>query len=123
MILLTQDRPYIAQGAAQAVEDAAALGTILSKITSKSDIPFALKVYELSRKRRAELVQSLGMMNRDTLHLPDGKAQIARDLQFKMSQTSKTNPDRWGDPSIQNFLWNWDAEIAAEQTWSSEFYR
>ena len=49
--------PYVAQGAAQAVEDAAVLGACLSMIDNKEQINTALKVYELIRKERAELVQ------------------------------------------------------------------
>jgi salicylate hydroxylase len=114
-------RPYVAQGAAQAVEDAAALGIVLSKITSKQEIPLALKVYEKSRRERAETVQQSGSLNRITLHLPDGPEQLARDEQFRASLTGGENPDKWSDRKTQEFLWGWDAEKAALQTWEGEF--
>ncbi|KAL2797743.1 hypothetical protein BJX66DRAFT_81521 [Aspergillus keveii] len=115
--------PYVAQGAAQAVEDAAALGIVLSKIASKQEIPLALKAYEKSRRERAETVQQSGSLNRITLHLPDGPEQLARDQQFRASLTGGENPDKWSDRKTQEFLWGWDAEKAALQTWEGEFLR
>ncbi|PWY78346.1 salicylate hydroxylase [Aspergillus heteromorphus CBS 117.55] len=109
--------PYVAQGAAQAVEDAAALGVLLSTITSRAQIPIAFQAYEKSRKRRAETVQQSGTDNRITLHLPDGPDQRARDEQFRSSLKSGSNPDRWTDRETQKFLWGWDAEKAALDAW------
>lgn len=111
------NRPYVAQGAAQAVEDAAALGVVLSAISSREEIPLALNAYEKSRKERAETVQQSGSENRITLHLPDGPEQIARDAQFQAS-ASGNNPDKWSDQRTQEFLWGWDAEKAALNTWN-----
>ncbi|KAB8224127.1 hypothetical protein BDV33DRAFT_227496 [Aspergillus novoparasiticus] len=110
--------PYVAQGAAQAVEDAAALGVLLSTISSKHEIPIALRAYEKSRKQRAETVQQSGSANRITLHLPDGPEQQARDEQFRLSMTGGSNPDRWADRETQNFLWGWDAEKVALEAWN-----
>ncbi|KAJ5612033.1 Monooxygenase FAD-binding [Penicillium lagena] len=109
--------PYVAQGAAQAVEDAAALGVVLSSITSHRDIPRALQVYEKSRKQRAETVQQSGSENRITLHLPDGPEQKARDEQFRASARGKT-PDKWSDRETQKFFWGWDAGKAALDAWN-----
>lgn len=113
--------PYVAQGAAQAVEDAAALGILLSSISSRSEIPLALKVYETSRKWRAETVQQSGFDNRITLHLPDGPQQEARDEQFRACRLGGKNPDRWSDRETQRYLWGWDAEKAALRAWDGEF--
>ncbi|KAJ5302936.1 Monooxygenase FAD-binding [Penicillium atrosanguineum] len=114
--------PYVAQGAAQAVEDAAALGVLLSLISSRHEIPDALKVYEQSRKQRAETVQASGSENRITLHLPDGPEQLARDAQF-LESASGSNPDKWSDRETQQFLWGWDAEKVALEVWSSMYPR
>lgn len=40
--------PHLAQGAAQAIEDAAVLGVVLSKIKSKDEINQVLRVYQVS---------------------------------------------------------------------------
>lgn len=45
------------QGAAQAIEDAAALGALLPICTTPEDIPRRLQLYEQCRKERAEFVQ------------------------------------------------------------------
>lgn len=110
-------RPYVAQGAAQAVEDAAALGVMLAEISGKDQINRALRVYEQARKSRAETIQQLGSENRITLHLPDGPEQVARDQKFKLVSASGDNPDRWGDTTTQKLLWDWDSEQSARETW------
>ena len=65
-------------------------------------------------------MQQSGSENRVTLHLPDGSEQIARDAQFKAS-ASGNNPDKWSDRRTQEFLWGWDAEKAALDTWNGMF--
>lgn len=110
-------RPYVAQGAAQAVEDAAALGVILSEISSPYEIAGALRAYEKSRKQRAEIVQQSGSENRIILHLPDGPEQRERDEKFRESLKGGSNPDKWSDRETQRFLWEWDAEKVALETW------
>jgi len=102
--------PYVAQGAAQAVEDAAVLGNVLSRITTKDDIPVALKAYELARKERAEKVQSTAGYTRTILHYPDGPDQMKRDTAFANVALGGENPDMWGDPAAQRFLWSFDVE-------------
>ena len=116
-----KNRPYVAQGAAQAVEDAVALGIILSGVSSTSEVPLALHAYEKSRKIRAETVQQSGTANRLSLHLPDGRAQVARDEQLQASMTGGTNPDIWNDRGAQSFLWAWDAEEDARRCWEGMF--
>ncbi|KAF2456829.1 salicylate hydroxylase [Lineolata rhizophorae] len=111
--------PYVAQGAAQAVEDAACLGVVLSSIRSKSDLPLALKTYVQARKTRAERVQSTGTETRTQLHLVDGEEQIERDRKFASLSVDGVNPDQWGDPKMQEYLWAWDAEEDARQAWQA----
>ncbi|OJD16266.1 hypothetical protein AJ78_03557 [Emergomyces pasteurianus Ep9510] len=110
--------PYLAQGAAQALEDAAALGVVLSQIETTKDIPFALTVYEKCRKKRAEGIQQSGTDNRIPLHLPDGPEQVKRDERFAASMKGASNPDKWNDTEMQRLLWDHDAESAAKTCWS-----
>ena len=77
-------------------------------------------MYERSRKHRAETVQQSGTVNRATLHLPDGPEQQARDDQFRASMNGASNPDKWADLETQKFLWGWDAEKVALETWEGE---
>lgn len=102
--------PYVAQGAAQAVEDAAVLGIVLSRIQSKDEIPTALKAYELARKERAEKVQNTAGHTRTILHMLDGPEQMKRDQAFANVALGGENPDPWGDPAAQRFLWSFDVE-------------
>jgi len=115
LLRLTCSRPYVAQGAAQAVEDAATLAVLLSSISDKSSIPQALRLYQIARKTRAEMVQDSAMKNRETLHMPDGPAQIERDAKFAKIFGGGENPDKWGDPRHQEFMWGWDAEETARR--------
>ncbi|KAL6243005.1 hypothetical protein RBB50_010105 [Rhinocladiella similis] len=109
--------PYVAQGAAQAVEDAASLGVTLSSITSKDQVPLALKAYERAQKARAEHIQQSCLQTRAALHLPDGPEQEARDQKFRALSQGGESDDKWNDPQMQQFLWGWDAEVKAEEAW------
>ncbi|OJD29375.1 salicylate hydroxylase [Diplodia corticola] len=51
--------PYMGQGAAQAVEDAAALGACLPAGTPAEEVPQRLRVWEQCRKERADWVQEV----------------------------------------------------------------
>jgi salicylate hydroxylase len=75
--------PYVAQGAAQGIEDAGALACVLAKIGSKEEIGDALKVFESVRKERAERIQSSAGETRRVLHLDDGKEQRERDRKMR----------------------------------------
>ncbi|PGH13304.1 hypothetical protein AJ79_03720 [Helicocarpus griseus UAMH5409] len=113
--------PYIAQGAAQALEDAAVLGVVLSNITTAKLTPFALQIYEKCRKERAEFVQKSGTENRIPLHLPDGPEQVKRDERFAASVKGGGSPDKWNDRETQRMLWGYDAEEAAKKYWSGKY--
>ncbi|TGJ85877.1 hypothetical protein E0Z10_g2861 [Xylaria hypoxylon] len=66
--------PHQGQGAGQAIEDAAALGTVLPKGTYPSDIPERLQLYEKIRYRRAHTIQEYSRQaGRDWIN---GKPQI-----------------------------------------------
>jgi salicylate hydroxylase len=73
--------PFMAQGAAQALEDGAALTSCLTQREDRS-IPESLLLYETVRKPRASRVQSLAEVNKTRFHLPDGAAQRERDEQM-----------------------------------------
>jgi salicylate hydroxylase len=46
--------PYLAQGANSSIEDGAVIGFLLGKITCKSQLPQALRLYQAIRKPRGE---------------------------------------------------------------------
>ncbi|KAI5793078.1 putative salicylate hydroxylase [Geopyxis carbonaria] len=102
--------PYVAQGAAQAMEDAVAIAIALSTISSRDQVPQALAVFEQVRKLRGEQIQASASTTRGALHLADGPEQQKRDAQIRASSTSKDerNPDMWSDDTWQRFMWGVD---------------
>jgi salicylate hydroxylase len=93
--------PMMAQGAAQSIEDGAALAALLKAMPD--DIAGALARYEAARKPRATRLQQASAANRTRFHLPDGDTQRARDEAMAAS----------GDRSIANIGWLY-AHDAAE---------
>ncbi|KAI5955951.1 hypothetical protein KGF57_003436 [Candida theae] len=99
--------PYLAQGAAQAIEDGATLAQELDNCVSTSDIAKALQEFEKKRKRRAETIQAGAKKNGDIWHLPDGEEQEERDALMKARDGA--NPDQWSDRGFQQWLFGWNA--------------
>ncbi|KAF7198442.1 FAD-dependent monooxygenase OpS4 [Pseudocercospora fuligena] len=99
--------PYVAQGAAQAIEDAGVLQCVLAK--SSTNIPLALGVFASVRKARAEAVQGSANTTRKALHLDDGAEQEERDRKIREASEGKgENPDMWADTTFQSFMWGVD---------------
>jgi salicylate hydroxylase len=98
--------PYLAQGAAMAIEDAAVLGRLFSVISDKSQIPELLKGYEELRMPRATATQQASQANQGRFHLPDGPLQQARDTAMKeamkitLGESSLTDRASSGNQSI-----------------------
>ena len=73
--------PFFAQGAAQAIEDAAVLASCL-RTASQDSVCDALKQYEEIRRPRASEVQRMSRGKEVRNHLPDGPEQRQRDAEF-----------------------------------------
>ena len=82
--------PFMAQGAAQAIEDGATLTACLAG-TSQADIPTALQRYEQLRLPRASRVQAMSATNKTRFHLADGRDQDDRDAQMATGSTDWSN--------------------------------
>jgi 2-polyprenyl-6-methoxyphenol hydroxylase-like FAD-dependent oxidoreductase len=93
--------PFMAQGAAQAMEDGMTLMACLNKI---ADIPQALARYQELRLPRTSFVQSLAATNKTRFHLRDGPEQAARDAKMAAGGT---------DWSVKAIGWLWDYDPAA----------
>ncbi|MCE4945692.1 MULTISPECIES: FAD-dependent monooxygenase [Streptomyces] len=74
--------PYQAQGASQAMEDAAVLAEELGAVTV-SGVPDALRRYVDRRAKHAGMVQEASWQNKTFYHFPDGPEQRARDAQLR----------------------------------------
>ena len=73
--------PFLAQGAAMAIEDAAVLANSLSV---SSDVPAALKLYEAERKGRMVRVAAAAARTGQRYHFTGGMA-AARDLALRVA--------------------------------------
>jgi salicylate hydroxylase len=93
--------PFYAQGAGQAIEDAAALAALL--VSGSDNVPAALTRYERLRLPRASRVQEASRGRTTHHHLPDGPQQRARDAAFAAE-----------DPLGHNsWIYAYDAELEA----------
>jgi salicylate hydroxylase len=92
--------PMMAQGAAQAIEDGAALASLLK--ATPDDVHGALMRYEQVRKPRATRLQEASAANRVRFHLPDGPEQQKRDAAITHS----------GDRSLDNIGWLYEHDAA-----------
>lgn len=116
--------PHLAQGAAQAIEDAAVLGVVLSRIPDHSPVSInkALRVYEQVRKERAETLVELAAASARSLHLDQGKAKEERDRQFAALKEGKGSvPDKWADAEVQKMIYGFDCVKVAQNTFDESF--
>ncbi|NWJ71015.1 FAD-dependent monooxygenase [Pseudonocardia sp. ICBG1122] len=77
--------PYQAQGASQAMEDAAVLAEELGAV-GRGGIDTALARYVQRRAKHAGVVQDASLQNMDFYHLPDGPEQRERDEKLRRFQ-------------------------------------
>ncbi|KAF4630609.1 hypothetical protein G7Y89_g7535 [Cudoniella acicularis] len=116
--------PHLAQGAAQAIEDAAVLGEVLSLCPSSSpeDINKTLQVYEKLRKERAEALVEMAAANGRDLHLGAGAAKEERDKKFAALKEGKgTVPDKWADADVQKLIYGHDCAEVAKDSFAGLF--
>ena len=77
-------RPYLAQGAGMAIEDAAELGNVLALVEDRHfAVPDMLQRYALNRWKRNARVQARALRNGQIFHA-DGAMRLARDLSMKL---------------------------------------
>ncbi|KAF7335579.1 FAD/NAD(P)-binding domain-containing protein [Mycena venus] len=92
--------PTLGQGAAMAVEDAAALGVLLPPSTSRADVPARLIAYEALRKPRGEFV---------------GRESV------EQAQIEARFGEYYRSPEMQSFLLEYDAVKAAQDFFNEKF--
>nr|XP_018258882.1 salicylate hydroxylase [Kwoniella dejecticola CBS 10117]OBR81040.1 salicylate hydroxylase [Kwoniella dejecticola CBS 10117] len=111
--------PHIAQGAAQAIEDAAALGVLLSKLQTKDDIVKCLRVYQDLRKPRTDWAVLTASANSRGLHSRD---KSSRDAEFKaVAKDGMTNPDKMLSRDVHEILFRYDVVAEAEKNYQALF--
>jgi salicylate hydroxylase len=97
--------PFMAQGAAQAIEDGATLAACLAG--ADADVLGALRRYERVRIPRASRIQVLSTTNKTRFHLPDGPEQEARDAEMAGGSTD------WSFRTVA-WIYEYDATTAAQ---------
>jgi len=81
--------PFMAQGAAQSIEDGATLATCLRQ-GGAADVASALRRYEALRRPRATRLQEMPRANKTRFHLPDGLAQQAPTPSWPRAATGRS---------------------------------
>jgi salicylate hydroxylase len=76
-------RPYLAQGAGMAIEDAAELGRQVALVDGVLDVPTLLQRYALNRWQRNARVQARSIRNGEIFHL-EGARAWARDAAMRL---------------------------------------
>ena len=97
--------PFFAQGAAQAIEDAAVLARRLAAATDRDGLTAALRHYETLRLPRTTRLQEVSHARAHINHLPDGPEQRSRDAAF--ATTDPLTANAW------IYRYDPDAEAAA----------
>ena len=100
--------PYMAQGAAQATEDAATLAAALSSPSTES-ITQALGIYQRQRLPRATYIARNTRVLQGWWHLYDGAERDRRDELMRCD--NEQNPMLWGCKERKDWLFGFDARI------------
>lgn len=115
-----------------AIEDAAVLGNLLSRISHISQLRPLLKAYEDLRLPRTATVQESSRLNQRIFHLPDGPEQRERDDNMRkamalelsgkkaeLQRESVGNQNQWADKTKSDILFGYDADAEVDRWWAS----
>lgn len=114
--------PFLAQGAAQAFEDAGFLGAIFARVSDAAQIPDALQVFEDGRKPRTDKVKRHTLARKEMYVLHDGPEQQKRDEKLALG-LMKGSPDELADPDFQKWLWGYDAITDGARAWGERLMK
>ena len=116
--------PHLGQGAAQAIEDAAVMAVVLSRMPdggAPESVNRAMRVYELARKGRAEALVQLAAASGKMLMLDEAEAIRKRDRQWAALGGLGPVEDRWLDREVQDMVYGFDCVEAAEEMFEAEY--
>ena len=111
--------PYLAQGAAMAIEDAVVLGSTLSHIQSKDDLPRLLDFFYRVRVGRVHAIQRGSFTNRFFIHMKDEASLAMRKDVFETGDYPGS-PNLMGNTVFQEWLYGYDAAADAAAKWKQE---
>lgn len=112
--------PYMALGAAMAVEDACALAASLKHLKTPADLPEAINKWVSVRKTRNRMVHDASFAHGLMLHIPDGPVQRARDEAMRPDvegTPTSESPNQWSDPTVSQWAYSYDAEAEIHRAW------
>jgi salicylate hydroxylase len=96
--------PYLAQGAAMAIEDAWVLADALS---TDAEVPHALNRYQAARDRRARRVQTTAARNGRLYHADSRGPRLVRDTMLRVLGSVG------GSAFLARFDWLYDLDVTA----------
>ena len=116
-----------------AIEDAAVLGNLFSRLSHTSQIAPLLHAYEKLRLKRTADTQGSSRLNQHIFHLPDGPEQEARDasmraamdVEFRMLSGEKVeltlegSSNQWADRTKNDIAFGYDANRSADERWAA----
>lgn len=97
-----------------AIEDASALGTILSHLDSIEELPELLQVYLRTRQSRAHAIQRGSYTNRFFIHMSKGPMLDMRNEIFEVGDYNGS-PNLMGNTLFTDWLYSYDAAEEAER--------
>ena len=103
-----------------AIEDASAIGTILSHLTSICELPELLKLYQRTRMDRVHTIQRGSWTNRFFIHMNKGPMLDMRTKIFAMGDYNGS-PNLMGNTLFTDWLYSYDAVAEAEKEWAKSF--
>lgn len=119
-----------------AIEDAAVLGNLLSRLSSRAEILPLLRGYEALRHARTAETQASSRLNQKIFHLEDGAEQEARDADMRAARDvalteagrgsgsgsgdggdAAGSANQWADKAKSREQFRYDADAEAERWW------
>ncbi|KAH7089249.1 salicylate hydroxylase [Paraphoma chrysanthemicola] len=110
--------PYLAQGAAMAIEDASVLGTIFSHLDRVEELPELLRLYHATRLDRVHTIQRGSWTNRFFIHMGKGPMLNMRTKIFAVGDYNGS-PNLMANTLFTNWLYSYDAVAEAERAWTN----
>lgn len=111
--------PYLAQGAAMAIEDGAVLGSALSRLAARDELPRLLRFFYRLRVGRAHAIQRGSFTNRFFIHMKDEELLAMRRGVFEAGDYP-SSPNLMGNTVFQDWLYGYDATADAALKWEKE---
>lgn len=101
-----------------AIEDASALGTVLSHLNSLDELPELLQVYLRTRQSRAHTIQRGSYTNRFFIHMSKGPMLDMRSEIFEVGDYNGS-PNLMGNTLFTNWMYSYDAVKEAEKEYTN----